>query len=484
MIRIMFSEFERGCSYIVKNYAVIREGFAGRLDRSAVNAVCAELDAYTSLSGGNAVDIIPQLLRINVCCENSREGALHITGIKQAMCCLREELFIAGLSADNFPGSPAENYLVPDGDYLLFDDNAPTSEKCIADNKKALYDLMKTASSLGSRIHLSYSGYDTAELKEANASSMLFEIFRTVNGAGSTLDELKNSTEHTGFFENSFSASRLAGRAYNSSKAIEYNKKTAEKLPVSIDTGNVFSPSAVETYLSCPRKYYFSRVLYMEEPETDDVFMVMSASDMGNLVHGLMDDAFRRSMTAEQVRAEAVRRFNAFLVTRPPVNEPEVMRVREDFMRMVENGIRSSIENEVLFSEYGIAPVRIGSIELKGRLDRLERTPDGRIVIVDYKTGRKIVHKENDIASCIQILLYAAMLEESGSVKVSGGEYRYLRYNRSIPFAYTDEAKETLLSILGDFVRGVSAAEFPPAGNDNCRYCGYRNICREEERDD
>lgn len=484
MIRLMFGEFEKGCSYIVKNYAVIRSGFAGRLDRSAVNAVCEEIDAYTMLSGGNAADIIPQLLRLNVCCENSREGALHITGIKQAVCSLREELFIAGLSADNFPGAPAENYLVPDSDYLLFDDNAPTSEKRIADSKKTLFDLVRTASSLGSRVHLSYSGYDTAEIKEANASSQLFELFRARNGGGSSLDDLKGSISHTGFFENSFSASRLVGRAYNSGRIIETDRQADGNVSVSINTDNAFSPSAIESYLSCPRKYYFSRVLCMEEPETDDVYTVMSALDTGNLIHGLMDDAFRHFMSAGEVKAEAVRRFNAFLITRPPVNEPEVNRVREEFMRMVENGIESSSRNEVIYSEHEISPVKTGSITLKGRLDRLERTPDGRIIIVDYKTGRKIVHKENDISSCIQILLYSEMLERAENLRADGGEYRYLRYNKSIHCTCTEVVREKLTEITEFFAAGVANGEFPPARNDNCRYCGFRNVCREEEKND
>ncbi len=478
LIRLMSVEFERGCSYIVKNYAVIRDDFAGRLDRSAVNAVCDEIDSYTALSGGNALEIIDQLLTLNVCCENSREGALHVTGIKQAMCSLRDNLFVAGLSADNFPGIPRENYLVPDGDYLLFDENAPTSEKLIADKKKSLLDLMSTASSLGSKVHLSYSGYDTAELKEANASSQLFEIYRAKNGIDSTLDDMKESLAHTGFFENSFSASRLIGRAYNKGNMIETSEQMREEEPVTINMDNAFSPSAIETYLSCPRKYYFSRVLYMDEPETDDVFAVIDPIDLGNLVHGLMDDAFKNNMSKEQVQAEAVRRFNAFLTARPPVNEPEVSRVREEFMRMVENGFESSRGNEVIYSEHTVGPVKIGSIKLKGRLDRLERTSDGSIVIVDYKTGRRINHKKDDIFSCMQILLYAVMLEKSEDIKVCGGEYRYLRYNKSIPCEYTEFIKESLVGITENFAEGVSNAEFPPNRSDNCRFCGYSNICR------
>ncbi|WP_295088084.1 PD-(D/E)XK nuclease family protein [Ruminococcus sp.] len=478
MIRLMFAEFERGCSYIVKNYAVIRDDFAGRLDRSAVNAVCEEMDAYTALSGGNAIEIIDQLLTINVCCENSREGALHITGIKQAMCSLRNELFVAGLSADNFPGMPRENYLVPDGDYLMFDENAPTSEKCIADKKQALSDLMRTASSLGNRVHLSYSGYDTAELKEANASSQLFEIFREKNGEESTLDDLKNSIAHTGFFENSYSASRLVGRAYNSGSMIKASYDSKEEASVSVPTDNAFSPSAIDTYLSCPRKYYFSYILNMEEPDTDDVFVVIKPLDMGNLVHGLMDDAFRCSMSKEKVKAEAVRRFNALLTARPPINPPDVKRVREDFMRMVENGFESSNGNEVIYSEHTIKPVKIGSIKLKGRLDRLEKTPDGNIVIVDYKTGRRVNHRQNEISSCMQILLYAAMLEESENIIVSGGEYRYLRYNKNISCVYNHSIKDAILVIADKFADGVANADFAPLVTDSCRYCGFSHICR------
>ena len=478
LIRLMFAEFERGCSYIVKNYAIIRDDFAGRLDRSAVNAVCEEMDAYTALSGGNAIEIIDQLLTLNVCCENSREGALHITGIKPAMCSLRDNLFVAGLSADIFPGMPRENYLVPDGDYLLFDENAPTSEKIIADKKKSLLDLLRTASSSGSKVHLSYSGYDTAELKEVNASSQLFEIFRMKNGSDSTLDDLRNSIAYTGFFENSYSASRLVGRAYNKGDMIELSEQLREEEPVTINMNYAFSPSAIETYLSCPRKYYFSRVLNMDEPEADDVFVVIKANDLGTLVHGLMDDAFRNNMSEEQVKAEAVRRFNALLTARPPVNEPEVSRIREDFMRMVDNGLESSKENKVIYSEHTVGPVKIGSINLKGRLDRLESTPDGSIVIVDYKTGRRINHKIDDISSCMQILLYAAMLEESENIKVSGGEYRYLRYNKSIPCTYTNIIKETLIGITESFAEGVTNADFSPRISDNCKYCGFSNICR------
>lgn len=484
--RLIAAQFERGISYIIKNYAVIRDGASGRIDRSAVKAVCDEIDAYTALSGGNAVDIIPQLLRKSVCSENSREGALHVTGIRQAMCSLRSRIFIAGLSADIFPGSPAENYLVPDGDFLLYDSAAPTSEAVINNRKKSLNDLITIASALKNTVHLSYSGYDTAELKESNASSQLFEIFRAKNGDTSTLDDLRNSVSRVGFFDDSFSAQRLIGRAYNSGDRIigTAAERTAETTgSVSLDKS--FSPSSIEAYFSCPRKYYFSKILRLEEPEEDDVFTVIGALDRGILIHDLMKDSAEQKWSKEELISEAERRFDAFLTSRPPVNVPDAVREREEIMQMVENGFDSRKGNTVEESECDIESVEFGGIKLQGRLDRLEETPDGQHVIVDFKTSRKITHVENDTASCMQVLLYAAMLEKSKGITVSGGEYRYLRDNRSVKCEYNDQIRNELEQMIEEFAYGVSSADFRRTEvKDNCRYCGFAGICKEVKSDD
>ena len=483
--RLLAAQFERGISCLIKNYAVIRDGVSGRIDRSAIKAVCDEIDAYTTLSGGNAVDIIPQLLRKSVCSENSHEGALHVTGIRQAVCSLRSKLFIAGLSADIFPGSPAENYLVPDGDFLLYDSAAPTSETIINNRKKSLNDLMAIASALGNTVHLSYSGYDTAELKESNASSQLFEIFRAKNGDASTLDDLSNSVSRVGFFDDSFSVQRLIGRAYNSGERIIGTAEGTAETTASVRLDMTFSPSSIEAYFSCPRKYYFSKILRLEEPEEDDVFTVIGPLDRGILIHDLMKDSAEQKWSREELLSEAEQRFDAFLTSRPPVNAPDAVREREEIMRMAENGFDSRKGNTVEESECDIEPVEFGGIKLQGRLDRLEKTPDGQRVIVDFKTSRKIAHVENDTASCMQVLLYAAMLEKTRGITVSGGEYRYLRDNRSVKCEYNDQIRNELEQMIEEFAHGVGNAEFKRTEvKDNCRYCGFARICKEVKNDD
>lgn len=481
LITLMFAEFELGCSYIVKNYSRIRTGFAGKLDRSAVNVICDELDAYTVFAGSSEIDIIPGILRSSVCSELSRPGHLHVTGIYQAMFSIRENLFVAGLSAGSFPGSPAENYLMADGDYLLFDKDAPTSERRISQNKEYLIALMKIASALGLNTHLSYSEFDTAELKEENASSVLFEIFKRKNGCDSTLEDFENSIHCTGFFENSVSVSRLIGRAYNRGaniicKAAESSEQTAE---LSFD--RAFSPTAVEDYFKCPRMFFFSHILHMKSDESDDVFTIISPKDMGLLIHNLMDNSAKNKITHEEFASQAEQLFRGYLASRPPINEPELKRVHDIFMAMALNGYSYAPENNVLYSEYNIEPVKIGNITLKGRLDRVEKTPDDRFIIVDYKTGGRIKHEANDIESCLQILLYAAMLKENG-INISECEYRYLRSNQSVKCEYNSIVENRLKELLSSFVDSVRNVDFP--ANGDCTYCDFKNICQKGEKSD
>ena len=143
-------ELAKGCRYIINTFSVIREGFAGRVDRSAIGVITNTLDAYTKFSENDISLIIPDLLSKTVCSEISHEGELYVASISNTLASLRPNLFVAGLSASIFPGSPKENYLLLDSDYLLFGNETvvPTSANRIRDKKAELMELLQVASAL------------------------------------------------------------------------------------------------------------------------------------------------------------------------------------------------------------------------------------------------------------------------------------------------------------------------------------------------
>lgn len=481
LLKKIAAELERGCTYFVCRYSYIRKDECGRLDRAALNVIDREIAAFTQFTGDSPVDIIPDILSRNVLSENSREGCLHICTLSQAMCSMRENLFIAGLSASNFPGAPTENYLVPDNDMILFGEDAPTSEKIISDRKKQLYKLLGFAASLDTKIHLSYSGFSAADLKDENASSVLFEIFSQCHGDDSDMDTFTDSLLHTGFFDSGISPSRLLGRGYNSGAEISPDEPIyAQELPV-CGTDIVLSPSAVDDYRKCPVIFYYKCILGLKPPEKDDVFVILDGLTQGNLIHDLMKYAADKHLDTKTFYAEANRTFDRYIISRPPINGPDIQKIKQDFLHMAQVGDYYLKRNETIEPEMDVGAVKINGITLKGRLDILEKTSEGKYIIGDYKTARKITHIENDFGSCLQVLLYAYMLREANNIAVESGEYRYLRYGNAIECTFSSVVAGQIDELLGNLKHSLETGEYiAPEKCKECTYCKYSGICRKE----
>ena len=103
-------------------------------------------------------------------------------------------------------------------------------------------------------------------------------------------------------------------------------------------------------------------------------------------------------------------------------------------------------------------------------------------MIVDFKTGRKIKHKEDDIFTCLQVLIYAYMMEQSG-YDIAGCEYRYIRNRKTVTCRFDDEMKAKLADRLTEFRTALLSGDYPCAeSEDSCRYCTLRSICGKDKK--
>ena len=133
--------------------------------------------------------------------------------------------------------------------------------------------------------------------------------------------------------------------------------------------------------------------------------------------------------------------------------------------------------NEVLASEERKEVRHNSGVILRGIPDRVEKNKNGEYLIADYKTGRKIKHKPDDIDTCLQVVIYAYMSEQNG-IPVSYCEYRYLRDGKTVRCAYNSNIKDKLNDKLTEFKAALDSGDFPIAeSEDECRYCKLKNIC-------
>ena len=476
----------------IAKYAYIRKDSstnAGRLvmmlDIAASRAIYEELKVIRGAGiEQNADDIIPNILRMSVCSQRSEAGKLYVTGIDGAFGAVRKNLYIAGMSASNYPGSPRENYLLLDDDLMNFGTEAfaYTSEGKIRRKRDRLLALAKLSDSLGAEVAVSFSGLNVSELKKDNPSSLIFELFREEHGGSATSEELEGHIRKVGYFEPAVSPSRSVGSAYTKGLKIRTDAPAnAQEAPVPWDLDKAWSPTALDAFFSCPRRFLLKYLVGIPEPEDYDPFEIISAMDTGTLAHSLMEALGGTDMSREAFLALSGEYFDRFLKEHPPLIAENVPAVKEQFLEMMETAYGMDPHREVALEEEDICCMHESGVKIHGFPDRVERLDDGTYLIVDFKSGRRIGHVQDDICTCLQVIIYAYLMEQKGFA-VSGGEYRYIRLGETVTCRYDENIKQQLTEQLTQFKDCMETGSFPPAqtpegGDDPCRYCKYQQIC-------
>jgi RecB family exonuclease len=124
--------------------------------------------------------------------------------------------------------------------------------------------------------------------------------------------------------------------------------------------------------------------------------------------------------------------------------------------------------------------IRVGEIVVAGRIDRIDRCPDGGVKVVDYKTGRARDQKNAD--ESLQLSIYAMAAQRKWNYRVEALVFHNLEEN--VPVSTTRSAGQ--LQEASDRIeaaaRKIADGEFKPKTGFHCSFCAYRNVCPAQEK--
>lgn len=490
LIESFINELFKGYAYLIKNYTRIENSF----DDRAIKTICSYIEEfYKELPEEDIDTIIEGLSNSKISRELSQPQAIHITDLKGALTCIRKHLFICGLNSRSFPGSPNENYLLLDSDLERFKEaNTRNSQYKIQINKKLLKDVINNASAFDCHIHLSYSGYNLSELKQENASSMLFNIFADEYGDNSTFEDLRTALgKQHHYFEEDISKLKNIGNQYLNGINTKPELMQEDCYTPSL-IRKAISPSAADIFFECPRRFYLTKILGITEPQDDDYFNPLLPNDEGTLIHECMQDYGNNPNWNEaEFMANANNKFNDYLKKRIPVHTKNIEARKKEFLQMAKEGYNHNPGNTVVCSEKYLGPYTdpISGLSFGGIVDRIEKLPNGKYQIVDYKTYKNIKNEENDIDSCFQVCLYAYIFENydnDDKKEIERCEYRYLRNPRVVVCEYDEAIKMQLQDKLNQIKQALDSGNYPYAENKDeaCKYCKLQAICGIKEAND
>ena len=294
------------------------------------------------------------------------------------------------------------------------------------------------------------------------------------------------------------------------------------------------SPSALNQFVGCSLQFYFARVAKFREAE--EVEETLGVAGFGTAVHAALENLLtpfvqrRQPVTADDIPgllkladqevACALRREEQERHARPDEGLNHVLG------QVAAQLVRRYLES--LLTQPGLLPLRVQSLEaqlhatvfvplaggeklplrLIGIADRVDELPDGRLRVVDYKTGTvqgfelKLQKSREPAAAAVERLLTDAT---SGAEKVRQlWLYRYMLAAQGQPAADAailslrnipaglltadmafltadgqtfEQASETLLAQLVHRILDPAEPIRKTDDLERCQYCAYRGIC-------
>ncbi len=258
-------------------------------------------------------------------------------------------------------------------------------------------------------------------------------------------------------------------------------------LPAYANNGrSCFTASALQTYLHCPRQYYYQQVLALPALEQQDEAgaaeqaAVLPAYVTGLVVHRALElyhrDASEESLSKESVKQDQAA-FDKALKEQNLEQAPLAQRLFFDYIASdLYNALPTKGQQREL---HFLLPTEKGFM-VDGVIDYLAQAADGSLVLVDYKTGAAPAHGEVKLGYAYQLALYKRAAEAILQRKVTKAQLHFLQDLSVWELPEAPDYYEAALDLCAQLAAKKEEAEFVCQVSTGCSYCPYAYLCKQK----
>ncbi len=248
------------------------------------------------------------------------------------------------------------------------------------------------------------------------------------------------------------------------------------------------SASDLESIDQCATKWFL-------EAEAGGATYSTSAQGVGLIVHALADRIARGEVAAEAGDQEGLMAFvdqvwDQITFRTPWAKGREHDAVRQGLARFVDWHLGTRGRTLVSTEQRFVTTIALPDgeqVELRGFADRLEVDAEGRLMVVDLKTG-KYAPTGPGVRDHIQLGLYqyaanhGAFVEVAGDTACGGAELVQLRASTTPAAKVQTQTPEDpghtgIEDRLTEVAAMMRAEQFTASSGDHCRYCDFQTVC-------
>jgi DNA helicase-2/ATP-dependent DNA helicase PcrA len=248
--------------------------------------------------------------------------------------------------------------------------------------------------------------------------------------------------------------------------------------------GLMLSATDIDVYRACPLRYKFARVFSIPREQT-------LPQRFGILVHQVLE-RFHAQIANEEaaggtlVPDTGIERLMALFDNgwrrggfggtneERQLHEKAVVALSRYHERFAVQ------ESSPVWFERGFS-FRIGPHQVRGRVDRVDRHPDGSFELIDYKTGR--ARTQSQLKDDIQLSLYQLGAREAWKLESSRQSYYYVLDDEKVPLRPTEDDVRRIEDTAREVAAGILAQQFEPTPSyAACSICDFQLICPAAEK--
>lgn len=282
-------------------------------------------------------------------------------------------------------------------------------------------------------------------------------------------------------------------------------------------TSKGLSASAINTYLSCQKKFFYHYIQGIHEPKQDEEITISEAT-IGKVVHRVMQELYAPYIK-KVITADVIQDILDSL-TDDYWEELPISAVHSDYLALY---ITKSYVRNILSYDQTQAPFiyyngeqkvegkinvpLVGIVPFYGYIDRLDKK-DNTLRVIDYKTGKAeveyldmkhIFHRSENQDKALQTMLYCWLLEQKSPELLANSLYiaphiypvrsiLKLNENQTLvhqkgynTFVWNEEIKKEFLDELNILIQEIYNPELPfspTAISKRCTHCAFQVLCK------
>jgi len=232
------------------------------------------------------------------------------------------------------------------------------------------------------------------------------------------------------------------------------------------------SPSSIKAYEDCPLKFKYQKIMRVPQPAG-------VATDLGSVIHAVTEEmANEKAKGVKLTKEKGMEKLKEKWIFRSYQNQTDENKAMGRAEQMIDAYLKWEDETKNTLVDTEIPfEVKIGEITFTGRIDRLEKNPDGKFEVVDFKSGSSVISK-NKAKIDPQLNIYAKAVEKiKGELPVKASLF-YVEKDKMVEYPVTKESVNEALEPIIEMTKEILKENFTPTPSfQACKFCSYQSIC-------